>query len=177
MNSPFIPYERLVIDTRLSVRQLTESLSSIIEPPARSFRLLRSANSEKSFEGAVRVDHFKIHRISAGRNSFLPIIKGRFAASAKGTRITVALSLHPLVIGFSVLWCAGVGTVMTASILNSEPRKSIGLIAMLIFLYLISIFSFRLEANTAKRLLVDAIALAESRQAASGESDLVSAPQ
>src|SRR6266446_5332799 len=148
VNSPFIPYETLVIDTRLSVSELTESLSTIIEPPARSFRLLRSANSEKSFEGAVRINHFKIHRISAGRNSSLPMIKGRFAASAKGTRITITLSLHPSVIGFSVLWCAGVGTALTASILNGEPRQSIGLIAMLIFAYLLSIFSFRLEADT-----------------------------
>ncbi|OPY65440.1 MAG: hypothetical protein A4E63_02972 [Syntrophorhabdus sp. PtaU1.Bin050] len=63
----------------------------------------------KIFEGKVSWEGFKITRIIHYRNSFLPIVQGRFRQEEPGISISVRMYLHPFVIAFMCLWFGGIG--------------------------------------------------------------------
>ncbi len=56
------------------------------------------------YQGVVSEESFKIHRIIHYRNSFLPVIRGRFEEQGKSTLVHVTMSLHPLVAIFLGVW-------------------------------------------------------------------------
>lgn len=65
--------------------------------------------SPRPFAGEVEDDSFRIRRRIRYRNSFLPRIEGHMASASGGTRVDVAMSMHPLVLVFTLFWLSFVG--------------------------------------------------------------------
>jgi hypothetical protein len=59
------------------------------------------------YEGTVSETGFKISRIIHYRNSFLPVIRGRFEPQVDGTTaIHIHMGVHTFVIAFLGFWCS-----------------------------------------------------------------------
>ena len=56
------------------------------------------------FAGHVWESGFRISCVMGGRDSFNPMLFGRFSPSAHGTRVRVIMTLRPIVWVFMVLW-------------------------------------------------------------------------
>ena len=61
------------------------------------------------FVGIVDDDSFRVRRDIRYRNSFLPLVWGRFMSTPTGTRVNVIMFIHPLVALFMVFWLGTVG--------------------------------------------------------------------
>jgi hypothetical protein len=92
----FIPYNQFVIETPLPAEKVMEKLSQVVQP--KRFRPNAFSDDRKQFEGCVTKDRFRVVRNIYYLNSFIPLIKGRFASSDSGTRIIITMATHPFVI-------------------------------------------------------------------------------
>lgn len=69
------------------------------------------------FVGTVSECGFEITPKLWYRNSFAPIVKGRFVPDGEAVLIHVRMRMHPLVTGFSVFWFGGVFLFLLAGVL------------------------------------------------------------
>jgi hypothetical protein len=96
-----IPYKHLAITTNLSIKDSAILIAdNISAPPTSLFR--RSSGS--GFEGSVSRDGFTINRIIHYRNSFLPVLNGRFSPHKRGTKIEIYITLHPIILILSPIF-------------------------------------------------------------------------
>lgn len=56
------------------------------------------------FAGRVWEGGFRVVRVVRGRDSFNPVLYGRFVEAEDGTKVRVLATLHPVVWAFGVLW-------------------------------------------------------------------------
>ena len=153
---PLLPYKQLVFESPLSQEEVIRRLTLEVAKPRSGLQWLER-RTEK-FEGTVSEEGFQIKRIIRYRNSFLPIIQGRFSSLGKGVRIEVTLKLHIVALIFSLIWVGFVGRMAVAvipQILTTGRVEGGGgiLCAMLIFFYLLVTIGFGIEANKASKLL------------------------
>ena len=153
---PLIPYKSININTSLTVDEAVQLVSEAIALPRSFFQGWGKAARE--FEGTVSTSGFTISRAIRYRNSFLPILFGKFVPSAQGVRVEVRMTLHPLVIAFAVLWFTFVGGFLLLAIGSTLTTLKVdeGIllpIGMLLFFYLMVFLGFGLEANKAERFL------------------------
>jgi hypothetical protein len=153
---PLIPYKHISIATSLGIDEAVTLISNSISPRGSWFQW--PAKGGKEFEGKVSSEGFTINRVIRYRNSFLPIMYGRFTPTDNGVRVIIHMTMHPLVIGFSILWCAGVASWSLVSIgswIATGNLDQVGLIplAMLALFYLMTFFGFGFEANKAERFV------------------------
>lgn len=153
----FIPYERLMIMTGLSVNEAAAALAESVEPK----RWWRNpfSRDHKRYQGQVTPDGFEFTRIIHHRNSFLPVIKGQLQPAVRGTLVQLTLSLHPAVLVFWSLWMTtiGLGALLgVASWLTTpgEPARLIPL-GMFIFGYLLCTLCFNWEARKERQFLAE----------------------
>jgi len=59
-----------------------------------------SRRDDRPFVGDVKGGSFSIMRVSRGRNSFRPLIRGTVATSIQGSEVTGTAQLHTIVIAF-----------------------------------------------------------------------------
>jgi hypothetical protein len=151
-----LPYERLTIETTLSIEEARRRLADAIEPK----RMMRWgwSTSAKPFEGAITGDRFEMSRIIRYRNSFLPQISGQIRQGYQGAAIDLTLQLHLLVLIFMAVWLAGVGgaaLLFIGTALGGGSFQPFSLIpvGMLVFFVLLSTLAFNFEASKAKALL------------------------
>jgi hypothetical protein len=158
MNFPF--YEKLTIHSPHSPQTLFDRLSHEVE--ARKLFRTRSLFSQPSvtpYEGTVSESGFKITRIINYRNSFLPVLRGRFIAEPPGTVVKITLSLHPAVavlfVAFLGFWCSLSFALPLPSI---SPISSLSpslirhfQIVQLIVLPLVIFVVFKLEVRRSRR--------------------------
>lgn len=97
-----LPYDTFTIQTQDSLVVVIERLEAHIEAP-KVYRTFFSRN-HAPYAGRINVSGFEIYRIIHYRNSFLPMIRGRFEPSPQGIRVRVTMSLHPFVRGFLIFW-------------------------------------------------------------------------
>ncbi len=97
-----LPYDTLTLQTTDSLAILLERLTAHIEVQ-KNFRWSFSRN-HKPYAGTLSETGFEIHRIIHYRNSFLPMIRGRFEPSPEGTIVHITMRLHPFVIAFLIFW-------------------------------------------------------------------------
>ena len=148
----FVPYEHFTIDTRLPFNEAVDRIARLVEP--RQFFRWPFSRQHKEFEGTVTAQDFRISRIIHYRNSFLPIIKGQFARTPLGTRLSVKMTLHPLVIAFMIIWsvAASLGTMM--ALLKSDVKAALfAPLLMLAFIYLLATAAFKWESHKARNRL------------------------
>lgn len=135
------------LQTSLSPLAAEQALAKEVEP-YRWFRLF--AWRAKTFEGVVGDGAFDIQRIISYRNSFLPRIRGTIRASAPGSTISVDMSLSPFVLSFVAIFIFG---AVVALFTPSTARGELGAIAILVFLWLMTLGGFHFEAAKAERAL------------------------
>ena len=152
---PLLPYQKLVIEATCSREELTRRLGEVTSRP-------RSRGSFKEklelFEGVVSDEGFQISRIIDYRNSFLPVIKGRFYPNIKGVRIEITMRLHAAVSIFSIVWLSMVGPGVvgaTTNIIATRRIDDMSLIpyGMFLFFYLMVTIGFGVEAKKASKML------------------------
>ena len=95
-----LPYQTRVFDSALEVVQARTRLRDAVEPEPRP----RHAPTERTFEGVLEGDTFRIHRIVRGRSSFRPELHGRIATPTGRARAVVSFRLHPIVVAFTAVW-------------------------------------------------------------------------
>lgn len=154
-----LPFEQLIINTHLTPLQVIEELKLFVETD-RSFRDLFKRPT-KPYNGKIQGDSFTMTRNINYRNSFLPVITGKIKANYQGgSEIKITLSLHLFVIIFMCFWMSMVGIAGVSFLVmmfNSGKVIAGGFIplGMFVFGYLLTIISFNIEANIAKKFLYE----------------------
>ncbi len=97
-----LPYDSLTLQTSAPLPLVLERLDAHIEPPKLGRWFF--SRDHKPYEGTLSESGFEIQRIIHYRNSFLPLIRGRFEASPTGTIVRITMRLHAVVIGFLAFW-------------------------------------------------------------------------
>lgn len=93
-----LPYDFWTVESPLDVPTIVAGMEERIEP-TQWFRT--NVNQEHSaLEGRVHSMGFSVHRVIHYRNSFLPILYGKFTTTSSGTTIRIRMMPHPLVIMF-----------------------------------------------------------------------------
>jgi hypothetical protein len=145
-------YYRFHLDVNVPPAVVAERLRAIAGGKLSVFDSTSFAHPDPSgppFRGTVTGSRFKLRRNISGRNSFLPMIRGRLRATSTGTRISVTMFLQPFTAIFMVVWLTVTGG------LNSGPFDPV---LGLLFLFGIGlvVFGFFPEAIKARRLIIDA---------------------
>lgn len=154
--TPLLPYQKLVIEVPYSLEELIRRLGKEVTGRPRSWGWFEERT--ELFEGVVSDEGFQISRIIGYRNSFLPVIQGRFYPYVKGVRVEITMRLHVAVLIFSIVWLSMVGLGVAgvlAHILATRRVDSMMLIpfGMLLFFYLMVTIGFGVEAKKAGKLL------------------------
>jgi hypothetical protein len=153
-----MPFYRFHIDSSLPVDIAAARIASLTRP-SRSWEWIRITferdRPQAAFVGRVEGRRFSMRRDIRYRNSFLPMIWGRIESMPGGSRTTIMMTLHPLVIIFLLVWLAGVGSAAVATL--AEPAGGVANAAvplgMFVFAIALTLIGFIPEAWTAKRLI------------------------
>jgi hypothetical protein len=160
-----LPYERFVIETRLTPQEVAERLREVAAP-GRRLRLFRSSAGEKDFQGTVSDREFRITRVIDYRNSFLPVVRGLIEDAPDGARIEVSMRLHPAVFGFVLLWFGLLTSTLVLIVGIAAVEQTFSpffLVPLGIFVvgYALMTGGFKVESRRSRERL-DAILSAES---------------
>lgn len=142
----FVPYHRTIVATPLTPDVLAQKLLPFVDTKYK-WHLWR--RSRKEFRGLVTKDGFRLIRNIKGRNTYLPLINGRFEQTATGTNIIITYTLHPV--------ATTLMAVLFAGIIISEyyVQRGSGLILLLFFFIfhcLMYLIGFLPEKNKAQML-------------------------
>lgn len=153
----FWPSDKFEIETTMLPQDIVASLNSNVEPK----KLYRMSKEHAPFQGNISPDGFKIIRIIHYRNSFLPVIKGRFLPGDSGIKVAIRMELHPLVALFMLVWFGGIGLGLLAAIvrlLNGHTLPYPMLLipsAMLVVGWAITLCGFWFEVKKQKKMLIE----------------------
>ncbi|PZD72551.1 hypothetical protein C1752_03386 [Acaryochloris thomasi RCC1774] len=149
-----VPYHTFTLQTDSPQSLVFQRLQEQVEPVKLLRLLLRD---HAPYQGVVSEESFKIHRIIHYRNSFLPVIRGRFEEQGDMTLVHVTMSFHPVVSLFLGVWLLfWYGFTVPIAIANLTTNlfpTGIGLVFLgmpLLFL-MIAWFAFWGEANRSQR--------------------------
>ncbi len=153
---PLIPYKHFVINTNLSSEEAGRLAADNLAPPR---SLFQARIYGKKFEGSVASDGFTINRIIRYRNSFLPVLNGRFKPHKKGTKIDIYVTWHPIILVLSPIFFYPFFEMVVMAIkdllinghINASNLDSMG--TPIGFLYLIGQILFVFEAKKAERFV------------------------
>ncbi|MBW8879966.1 MAG: hypothetical protein JF615_00695 [Asticcacaulis sp.] len=95
-----IPFDRVTIDSPLSLQEARSRLAASLEP--KQFRFFYSGTKE--LEGTMTPHGFRVSRILRGRNSFNAQAIGEIDPAPRGSRIRVHLRMPIFVIIFCLAW-------------------------------------------------------------------------
>jgi hypothetical protein len=98
----FLPYDAFTLQTADPLPIVLQRMATQIEP-SKPIRWQFSGN-HLPYEGTLSETGFQISRIIHHRNSFLPVIRGRFEPTSSGTIVRITMRLHPYVIAFLGFW-------------------------------------------------------------------------
>jgi hypothetical protein len=163
-----LPYERLVIETRLTPQQVAERLREATAPNSRVAR--RSSASDKGFQGIVSDREFRITPVIRYNNAFLPLIRGQIDDAPDGARVSVSMRLAPAIFGFMLLWFGFLTPVVLAIVVVAAITQTFspfflvpfGLFA---FGYALTTGSFKFESRPSRERLEAILSADETTQA------------
>ena len=135
------------------IRAAVSKLPTFWESMKSSWRGPRS--SGRPFLGTVEGRSFRIRRDIQYRNSFLPIIRGSITATSNGSRVSVLMFMHPVVLLFMLGWF---GLLISTEwrLLDSNIARSFVPVAMIVFGLVLSLGGFFYEALKVMPLLSEA---------------------
>ena len=153
---PLIPYKYFVIYTDLSSEKARRLAADNIAPPR---SLFQARIPGKEFEGSVASDGFTINRMISYRNSFLPILNGRFKPIKMGTKINIYVTWHPIILVLSLIFLYPFFEMVVMALkdllinghINVGNFDSMG--ALIGVLYLIGQILFVLETKRAEQFV------------------------
>ena len=122
---------------------------------------MSSSSNQKPFQGEITQNGFKITRIIHYRNSFLPIITGKFLPGNPRLKVEIRMGLHPFVTAFICIWFGGVGLIsiiFLASMLSGTTTFSIDSLiplGMLVFGWALVSGGFWFEVKKQKPMLIE----------------------
>ena len=119
-----IPFDRQIIASSLKTDAIKSRLSQVVETSLKWYQ----HRSEKEFRGQVLENGFRIRRNIRGRNSYLPLIKGKLEPTSNGTRIILTFTLHPIVL---IVFAA---FIVWAEILAVSIEKSFNFVLLFVFI-------------------------------------------
>jgi hypothetical protein len=141
---PLIPYKHIVIDTSLTKDKAKGIVSHALY-------------GGKEFTGKVSENGFTLVRIIHYRNSFLPVLYGKFKMVDKLARIDIHMTLHPGVAIFALFWLGIVGYWLINSPVNwMGSRYNNGtwiFIGLVFFLYWMIFFAFGFEVKRSENAI------------------------
>lgn len=153
-----LPFENLILTTKLSVAEVTKRLTDNIEIQKTSKFFTLNNHSSKLYRGTILNNNFKISRIINYRNSFLPIISGSIYSAIGKTEVEIKMRLHQFVFIFILIWFSAVGLVCLVILFAAlvqfkkiihegfSPAFLIPFVMFIIF-YLMLFFAFKLESK------------------------------
>ncbi len=150
---PFLKYEGLA---RVTQDQVADTLRQSVSAP----RWFNWSRPSTPFVGTVSGTGFRITRVVAGRDSFNPMLYGRFLASASGTRVKVVMTYHPAVWLFLLAWTGGTGYGVISSLREHEGVVHIPLFFM-ISAWVMAVPFFYIGAFRSRELLQQRLGLKE----------------
>jgi len=153
--SHFLPFENIILTTKLSKEQTFIRLTDNIEAE-KSFGFgSHNTTYSKPYIGQIIGDNFEIKRAISYRNSFLPQIKGKVYSEFDGTKIKVNMKPQDFVLVFMTIWFGGVfiGCVATIFALFTQEFTPFFLIpfGMLLFGIALLYGAFKTESSTSKK--------------------------
>lgn len=150
-----IPHEEFILSTNLSLSNVLERLQSSIQPKV-TLKDYYNISSQTKFAGKFDLNGFKVSLIlHRERNSFNPIIIGKFVDGNGVTNIKVLLRLHYYVLFFQTIFISiSLGFTFIGLEVTNIPfiMVSIGLI---IFAYLLMIISFNYAKKRVKKSIIE----------------------
>jgi hypothetical protein len=156
------PIRRVVLNSTLRPADAAQELQKVVLP-RRSGWAMAWNRGKGNFMGEVTDAGFSIVRDIAGRNSFLPQVKGTIEPGASGSRISVSMKMHMTTTVFMAIWLFfTVGGLLDASFLYYQAWKTgkpmdahfyIILAAMALFGFLLMHLGFGPEAKKAETFL------------------------
>jgi hypothetical protein len=162
----YLPFENYVLTTKLPAEEVYKRLDEKIALKKTSFFSFSNFRSSLPYEGSLGANYFKISRVIYYRNSFLPVIKGEFSPTTRGTEIHINMQPEGFVMVFISLWlgvvtlvCLGellIGIVKFRQIIQQGfPPAALIPFGMLLFACLMTYFGFKLESKKSKKFLVE----------------------
>lgn len=110
------------------------------------------APGSRPWIGTVSNEAFEVHRRTPMRSSFVPVVRARLVRDGEGTRLFVTMSLKMLTRFLLGVWVLLAGTACVGLYATGQWLMAI-VPLMTIGAYLLSAFSFSLEAELAERWL------------------------
>ena len=122
-------------------------------------KVFRFSNKHAPYQGTISEEGFRISRIIHYRNSFLPVIRGRFEVESHQTMIHVQMSIHPFVMAFLGFWfffwySAVVHTILTSAMPTNMVAQSVGMPMLILIIFWVAFWS---EANRSRSELTQII--------------------
>ena len=148
------------IHTHLPIDEAQVRIKALIEAPARrwsSWFAWPPPVGSRPFAGSFGAMSFKIMRIIAYRNSFLPVIRGTLSQGDVGTDVRLVMTLHPLVALFMLVWCGGLARVAMSVIETSHAVAAVPPLLLCLFGIGLTIGGFIPEAFKATRLIRESL--------------------
>lgn len=151
----YLPFENLNYKTKLTAEEILERLGTILdsddEPES-------NQDDSKPYRGYIVGNSFKLVKIIAYRNSFIPQIHGQIIPNISGTEIKIKMRLNTLVLIFMIIWFTGVGAGCAAGLssISENPDFEPGsllVLGMPIFGYVLMTGAFKIESIKSKKLL------------------------
>lgn len=145
----WLPYHRFVIHSPLPPPQAQQKMAAQVQP--RKIFRFGGPDNDRQFQGELTADSFSVTRIIGYRNSFLPLVEGRFESAAGGSAITITMRPLIFVIAFMTVWFSLALSFSAAAFTSTL----VGLIpvGMLVFGYALVMIPFWIEAKKQERVL------------------------
>jgi len=122
-------------------------------------------NREKSYEGGIDGNTFRMKRLIGYRNSFLPVLIAKIESSGGKSVLKVKMRLIHFVLGFMIFWMSGVFLGLLAfgikSIFDEFTPAVLVPLGMLLFGYLLTTLPFKYESKKYKSFIEELLELEE----------------
>lgn len=155
----FLPYENYDLKTNLGADEVQKRLADNIEPKKFIRSTLPGFISQKPYEGKITGNTFQCNRIIVHRNSFMPIIHGKFESDSTGTKIYITMRMVLFIYLFMAVWFGGILVWFYLALAQNISGKASSMwicaLPMLAAGYGLMIWGFKSEANQSKKFLAD----------------------
>ena len=165
-----LPYHRFFLETEASAEDVVNGIKPFVthEGP-----LIPEALPSEVFSGCITREGFKFTPVlRGGRNSFLPVIVGRFESTQRGTTVRVSMRLHALVAMFLAFWMMFVLRFGLIGILGGPLIFMPVAAVMATFAWLMAMICFWRQVGPAKKRLAEFVTNASCATIGTGEPQL-----
>jgi hypothetical protein len=137
-----IPSDKIDFEIPHANQEVRKFLNNSIRPKRSIVTRIKKKEEKEIFEGIFRNDEFKIQRITNGRNSFIPQIKGKIYKHNNRTRLTADLKVRRFTKIFMLIWIVFLGLALIMGIIGVLQQGTNPL--LLIFPLIMIAFAFGL---------------------------------